>query len=288
MIIEHLALDGGGPFGLITLGALRRSHALGLWQMEDIKSIRCISSGSIVGVSLLLHADWDMLHDYYVNRPWAACMTSLLTKIPLCTGELCTTMLEPLITAADFNIDVTFQELYDKTHKKLHIIASEISDQLSPIEFSHETHPGMKIVTACAMSCALFPFFRPVYMGKCVYLDGAFATGNYALANADSDIVKKTMHLIFKWSNDSVIEDEAFLTIAPIVLGSMIAAVRSMKTSAAEPAIRLELEGGRRSIVEWLNVVNKSEIRKKYVARGSKVVRSAITSHLVHKLSQKR
>ena len=288
MTIEHLALDGGGPFGLITLGALRRSHGLGLWQMEEIKSIRCISSGSIVAVSLLLHADWEMLYNYYVNRPWGECMTCLLTKIPLCTEELCTIMLEPLITAADLTIDVTFKELHASTKKELRIIASEISENLSPIEFSHKTHPNMKIIKACAVSCALFPFFRPVFMNKRVYLDGAFATGNYALANASKDVVEKTMHLIFVWSNDAVIEEEAFLTIAPIVLGSMIAAVRSTQAGSRVPKIRIELLGGKRSVEEWLEVVNKLEIREGYVARGTKIVESFIASHLVDKLCQKR
>ena len=288
MTIEHLALDGGGPFGLITLGALRRSHGLGLWQMEDIKSIRCISSGSIVALSLLLHSDWDILYNYYVNRPWGECMACLLTKIPLCTEELCTIMLEPLITAADFTIDVTFKELHTRTKKELTIIASEISKNLEPIEFNYKTHPNMKIVKACAISCALFPFFRPVFMNKRVYLDGAFATGNYALANASKEIVERTMHLIFVWSNDTVVEEDAFLTIAPIVLGSMIAAVRFTQSGSRDPKIKIQLLGGKRSVDEWLEVVNKLEVRERYVAQGTKIVESFIGGHLVDKLGQKR
>lgn len=288
MTIEHLALDGGGPFGLITLGALRRSHGLGLWQMEDIKSVRCISSGSIIGVSLMLHTDWEMLYNYYVHRPWGACMTTLLTKIPLCTEELCTIILEPLITAADFTIDVTFKELYDKTKKEITIIGSEMSNELAPIEFNHIKCPNMKIVKACAISSAVFPFFRPVFMNKRIYLDGAFATGNYALANASEEVVERAMHLVFVWSSDSVIEEDAFLNITPMLLGTMMAAVRLKQSGLTAPKMKIELLGGIPSIDEWLEVVNDPEMRTGYIARGAKIVESFIGGHLADKLCQKR
>lgn len=288
MIIEHLALDGGGPFGLITLGALIRSRELGIWAMQDIKSMRAISSGALVAVSVLLHEDWQTIRDYYTHRPWAECLCPLLTNIPICSDRLCSIILEPLITSAGFTTDLTFGQLYAKTNIELIIIVSRISGNLETINLSFKTNPNMKIITACAMSCALIPLFRPMLIDNTSYVDGGFSTGNYALYKAPGYVFEKGLHFVFTCRTGDKCELTTGLHgITSIIFAAMIDGLRKLNSEGKKAYREVKLLREKSTIEEWLSVINLVEVREKYVENGSKSIKTLICSHLIHELSKK-
>ena len=69
-MIKHIVINGGGPSGLLSYGALRYLFKKNFLNMENIKSIYGTSIGGVFGVMLSLKYDWDTLDDYLTKRPW--------------------------------------------------------------------------------------------------------------------------------------------------------------------------------------------------------------------------
>ena len=69
-MIEHIVINGGGPTGLISYGALKHLFEHNFLHMDNIKSIYGTSIGGIVGTILSLKYDWNILDDYFIKRPW--------------------------------------------------------------------------------------------------------------------------------------------------------------------------------------------------------------------------
>ena len=70
MTIKHLVISGGGPIGIMYLGAIEYLHDEGFFKMEEIESIYATSIGTMIAVFIALNYDWETLNKYVIERPW--------------------------------------------------------------------------------------------------------------------------------------------------------------------------------------------------------------------------
>ena len=84
-------------------------------------------------------------------------------------------ILSPIIRSKLLDIDITMKQLYDITGIDFHIIATKLNT-LTHIDFSHTSHPDMKLIDAVYMSSSIPFIFKPYYYNDTYVLDGALST----------------------------------------------------------------------------------------------------------------
>lgn len=180
-VIQHIVLSGGGAAGFAMYGALRESNKSGFWQPENIKSIWGTSVGAIIGSIICISTDWDTLDSFLIRRPWDKVLPinlyTLMNAYSSCglfSVPALEQMLSPLLLSRDYDINVTMQQLYDRTGIDLHVIATEINQNVC-VDISHETHPNWRLVDAVFSSCSLPGLFSPyidVSIPNSAFMDG--------------------------------------------------------------------------------------------------------------------
>jgi len=178
--IEHIVLSGGGVSLFSIYGTLRDSNKAGFWDRNNIKTIWGTSAGAIISGFILLTAEWDMLDDYLIRRPWEKVfpinlqtMMSAYIGCGLFSTPVLEQMFSPLLLSRDFPVNITLEELYEKTGVEFHVFATEINLHQC-VDISHITHPSWRFVDAIYASCALPGLFAPLVKGEHTYTDGSF------------------------------------------------------------------------------------------------------------------
>jgi len=176
--IKHIVIPGGGGTGFIAYGALRESHAQGLWKIDDIESIYGTSIGAVFAVVLSLKYEWKILDDYLVKRPWHQVfdfnMYSIINsfqKQGMFDIKLFEEMFSPLFRGLDLSLSTTMKELHDFSKIDVHLYATELGSFKS-IDISHKTHPDWRVVDAAYASSALPLLFAPLLKDGTYYMDG--------------------------------------------------------------------------------------------------------------------
>lgn len=290
MCIEYIALDGAGPCGISCLGALRRSHQLGIWTRKDIHTISCISSGSIFAVAIAIHDDWDLIEDYFIKRPWHDTVGEAMCVFPFSSHKLCDVVLEPLLTSAGFSNETTLGELKTRTGIGLKVITTALvsGDAAKVVVLDHESDADLRVVEACARSCALVPAFASIKTSQCDYVDGGFATGNSALllCNSDADYLRKTIHIsYFDNLRSDNIESNPFHLYGILVIALKLRIRQLYQPGVAAYTFELGKTALGRS---WIDVISRADVRNKMIADARKDTDLSIGSHLIDKLFKKR
>ena len=180
-MIQHIVLSGGGAAGFAMYGALRESNKTGFWKPENIKSIWGTSIGAIVGSIICISTDWDLLDSYIIRRPWDKVfpvdLYTLMNAYINCgmfSVPALEKILSPLLLSRDYDTNITLKQLYDKTGIHLHLMVTEINQNVC-MDVSHETHPNWRLIDAVFSSCSLPGMFSPYIddsIPDCAFMDG--------------------------------------------------------------------------------------------------------------------
>ena len=187
-MIKHIVINGGGPSGLLSYGALRYLFKHDFVNMENIKSIYGTSIGGLFGVMISLKYDWDTLDDYLTKRPWHKVfrmepdnLFGLYYNKGLFSFSIVEEFLKPLLEANDLSLNITLKEYHEYNKIDHHFFSTEMND-LKIIDVSHKTHPELTLIKALEMTVAVPILFKPVFLdGKC-YIDGGLLN-NYPVKN---------------------------------------------------------------------------------------------------------
>jgi len=178
MTIKHLVISGGGPLGLRFLGALETLEKSAFWKHEEIESIYATSVGSIIGAFICLKYDWDTLNKYIIERPWQDAFKVNARQIfdsyynkGLFDTKLAEIIFKPLLHAKNLDLNITLKEFYEYSKIDFHIFSFELN-AFKTVEFSHTTHPDIKLIQVLTMSSALPGIFMPTIMNDECYIDG--------------------------------------------------------------------------------------------------------------------
>lgn len=177
-MIKHIVISGGGHSILSFYGTMKESNIKKYWDYANIESIYGSSAGSIMAVILSLNIDWELLDNYFLNRPWEKVFSlnfeslfSIFNNFGMFSNQVIIDLLNPLFKCNDIDINITIKELYDINHIDIHIITTELFN-FESIDISHKTHPDWKVVDAVYASCAIPILFIPLKIDNTFYLDG--------------------------------------------------------------------------------------------------------------------
>lgn len=200
MTIKHIVLSGGGPTLFQTLGILRKLNEELFWEISNIESIYGTSAGSIIAILLALNFEWQILLDYFLDRPWheaynvtANHIFSAYNNKGIFDKDAFIKAFLPLFNAKDIPITINLKKFYEITGKHIVFYTFELN-HFETIELSHISHPDLELMDAVHMSCALPIIFSPRCVdGKC-YLDGGMFD-NYPINHCVKN-VKNTSEIL--------------------------------------------------------------------------------------------
>lgn len=187
-MIKHIVLSGGGPNNIIQLGCIKELYESKIINRDEIVSIYATSAGAILGLTILLKYDINVVCDYFIKRPWNKVFNfnpKDLVEIIENNGYMDRTfieeMLDTFITAKDHSKEISLIELYNKYKIRFNIYTIKL-DTFDKLVLNHENYPSMPVKTAILMSCALPPMFKPVLYNGSYYIDGGIIC-NYPIVD---------------------------------------------------------------------------------------------------------
>lgn len=178
-MIEHVAISGGGPNGLVQMGAFAELVKVGHLNAAALKSVYGTSAGGILGAILALNIPMEDFIEYIVHRPWNKWLDINVMEANAQGGMMQSSkireIIRPMLPAFGYSEETTLGEAYEKTKVDLHIFTTEL-ESFQMVDLNHATFPELPLLDAICMSAALFPVFSPfLYKGK-HYVDGGLRT----------------------------------------------------------------------------------------------------------------
>lgn len=211
-MIEHIVINGGGPTGLISYGALKYLFEQEFIDMANIKSIYGTSIGAIVGVILSLRYDWVTLDDYFIKRPWEKVfkiepdnLFEMYYSKGLFQFSIVREILKPLLSAKDLSENITLSEYNEYTKIDHHFFTVELNS-FEKIDLNHKTHPDLSLLSALEMSCAVPILCKPVITDNKCYVDGGLFDNypiNECLKN-EKCTEYQVLGIRNKWTQDDI------------------------------------------------------------------------------------
>jgi predicted acylesterase/phospholipase RssA len=184
--IDTLVFSGGGIRGMAYCGVLRKLQEV---QKEDngiaidVKTVCCVSVGSIFGLGYVLGFDADEMQEELLQKDFGLMksirLSNLLNKFGLDSGRRLVAWFETMMIKKGVSKTATFQQLFEKTGIKLQVLATNLSRYEYGI-FDHVNTPNLRVTKAIKMSISVpFLFTAEVYE-KDMYVDGA-VINNYPI-----------------------------------------------------------------------------------------------------------
>lgn len=194
--IKCIVLSGGGAMFYQMLGIFNELINNNI-NIDNITHIYGCSAGAILAVTLSLGYDFNILKDYFIDRPWHKLIKTdifqLLSSYNTCGiigKDIFIKAYDPLFKGKDMDIStITLQEFYDKTKKELHIYCTNITDG-EIVDLSYITHPEWLIIDALQATACLPTIIVPVIKNNKCYIDGGIINNfpsEYALKKFDNN-----------------------------------------------------------------------------------------------------
>ncbi len=168
-----LILSGGGVRGICHIGALQA-----LEDTECLNNIEIFVGTSIGAILCVLTVCGYKPKELFVflktidlDKLKCIKLENLLMSYGLDLGNNLDYIIEKLITKKNFNPNITFAELYEKTKKKL-ILTTVCVNDTKITYLSHESTPNLSVKLALRMSSCVPILFSPILYNNKYYIDG--------------------------------------------------------------------------------------------------------------------
>jgi predicted acylesterase/phospholipase RssA len=178
-----LVISGGGLKGFSALGALTKLKEL---EIIDNPEIFCgTSAGACISLLLLIGYSpldiYEILSELDMKQMVISNIDNILDEINIGLN-LCDPIIYVIghmIKKKGFSVKSTFEDLYNKTKKKLIITGVCLNDS-SLHYFSYETTPQMNILKAITISISIPIIFKPCLYNNKLWVDGG-VMNNYPI-----------------------------------------------------------------------------------------------------------
>ena len=280
MSVENIVINGGGTTIFNTYGALKQSNLDGIWSHDSVHSYYGTSAGGIMSVIMALQYSWDELDDFIIKRPWQnVWKINVLNTYDYYLNkgvygiELYYDIFGPLFRGKDLELTITLKEFYEVSKKNIYLYAVKIST-FEITEFSHLSHPDMKVLDALHASAALPILFKPAeYEGE-LYTDGGFLL-NYPLAKCSAD--PKTIMGIrnaYTENNTNINKVEGIFEYLSYILNMVVD--KNQCESTVKPGYEILLNAGYIDYSSILRLANSQEEREALIHKGVEDAKSII------------
>ena len=175
LMIEHIAISGAGPAGIIQIGMIQQALSESIFSLDNVKSIHGTSAGAIIGLLLSISVKIEELVEYVVLRPWAKWLqydvAHFYENKGIVSSDCFREFIAPFFHAYDIPLTITLQELYDRTGVELYIYTTHVVT-LESVSLHHSTHPDLPAIQAISMSANVPILFTPIKYKDVYYIDG--------------------------------------------------------------------------------------------------------------------
>jgi predicted acylesterase/phospholipase RssA len=186
MTIKHLVLSGGAYRGFHMFGAFKYLIEKEIILQKNLKTIHCVSVGSLFGALICLDLNLDSLQEYIIHKPWEKLfqltpeyILKLSNNFGIYDIDVFIDIFTTLLKSKGLSKNITLIELYEFSNIELFIYSTKLSNW-EKVEFSYKTHPDLKVIDACYMSSSLPGIFKPLFYNDAFHLDGGL-TNSYPL-----------------------------------------------------------------------------------------------------------
>ena len=281
-MIKHIVINGGGPTGWISYGALKCLFKKEFININNIKSIYGTSAGAIIGVIISLKYDWTTLEDYFLKRPWEKVLKiepdhffEMYYNKGLFQFNLVKEVLTPLLTAKDLTENITLKEYYEYNNIDLHFFTVELNS-FQKVDLNHNTYPDLPLIKALEMTSAYPILFKPIIEDNKCYVDGGLLDNypiNECLENEKCD-ESEILGVKNKWTNiNSNINNE--MNLFQYLQTSFEQFVNFIQqTNTCSKTIRYEVkclcDKNLLDYTKWLEYMTKKEKIEELMEEGNK------------------
>ncbi len=175
-----VVFSGGGVHGFSMLGAAHGAVEMGL-DLEAVEVLVGTSAGAVVAAAVALQVSLQDVLAFVAGSPLLSYLDlnfdGLVTGFGLDDGR----GLERLIRGA-LGCDVTFEQLYVQTGKKLVVVATSVGSGRA-VYFDRQQHGDMSINLAIKMSCSVPFMYDCVRQDDDMFVDGG-VTDHFATSCA--------------------------------------------------------------------------------------------------------
>tara|TARA_A100001015_G_scaffold314829_1_gene425216 strand:- start:924 stop:1787 length:864 start_codon:yes stop_codon:yes gene_type:complete len=176
-MIDTLCISGGGSTGVCFVGSVSYLENQEWFNLDNINTFVGTSSGSLIIFLFVIGYKSSEIIDFFYKfnlnkiEPNASCI-NFFNYLGLDEGEKLLEVAKTFLYEKYKTRNVTFQELFNLTGKKIRIIATNYTKSSVEI-FDYESHPDLSVLLAMRMSYSVPFLFTPVLYNDCYYIDGA-------------------------------------------------------------------------------------------------------------------
>jgi hypothetical protein len=227
---DTLCLSGGGIKGFSFIGALKYLEDINYIDISKITKYIGTSVGSILSLFLSLGYSCKEIEIFILEFDFNKLqgeinVDNLFINFGIDDGTKLNLLLQEFIDYK-YNVkDLTFQEHYKLTNKKLIIIGTNYTKGEEAI-FSYETKPKMSVITAIRISSAIPVMFTPVLFENEYYIDGG-CINNFALKYCN---ISSTLGIYIKWSSCNDIKNFLSLLMGTLCIMCDAISTKDLKT----------------------------------------------------------
>jgi NTE family protein len=172
LTIKNLVLCGGGIKGVVHVGVLKALEDLDY--IKNINTFVGVSIGAILATLYVIGYNADSLKQFSLIFPFYKLIDmdiGNIYKFGLDEGHKMITMITEMFIGRNIPINITLNELYNMTKKKIIITAACINDK-NPYYFNYENYPNLSVILALRMSMSVPIYFTPVDFDNKLFCDG--------------------------------------------------------------------------------------------------------------------
>lgn len=192
MVYNTLCLSGGGINGLNILGSIKYLIDYNIIKLKNIDTYIGTSVGSLIILLLSIGYDInDLIKIFYeidlskINVSDDFDLDYIIENLGINNASKIILIIQTLLHSKCNKYDLTFQQHYEITNKKIKIVAVNFTKKKEEI-FSVDTHPNMSVILAIRMSICIPFIFTPVKYNGDIYIDGGIIN-NFAFNYCNKD-----------------------------------------------------------------------------------------------------
>lgn len=289
MSFDTICLSGGGMSGIMFIGTLKYLQTKKFIDLSLIQNWVGTSIGSIICFLFTINYNIDEIIEFilefnFKNIEPDMDIENILEYLGFNDGyKVIFIITNFLIKKYDLN-DITFDELYKLTNKKLTIIGTNFSKGTEGC-FNYINTPELSVITAIRISISIPIIFTPVLYNNDYYIDGAIIN-NFPINKCN---VSTTLGIYIKYSCCNKIKN-----ISNIILGciSIFSDIISLKDCPLNTLNIIEINNKTQQLIKFnFNKESKLELfkigedyAKNYIKNISVNICKLILENIINKI----
>ena len=161
----------GGINGIAFIGSIYKF--LKYYDFDNIKDIIGVSVGSILATLLVINYSTEEIKNIFLEikmHNFLDCkLKRFLNEWGLDDAKLHKKLLKAIFINKNYDSNITFKELYNKTNKNLIIAGTNLTHNRADF-FNYKNNPNMKVIDAILISCCFPVMYTPIRYNNSLYM----------------------------------------------------------------------------------------------------------------------